>query len=416
MTTPVVAQANYTTGPTATFTKKAIRAGSTGLCALIVQNTGAATTVSVADSNGAYTQIAIGNPNTSFQRIVYLFERANLPAAAAGANTITATVTNANIDAMWAIELIGAAPIDVSSAGSGTTGTAISSGAISTAQDQEYALGIVWSEGQNFAPAAGWLVLDAENAAVANLVGQVVPVAATSVNASGTQTTSSDWVSLVVALESVPSQEQVFVQGGFSTPGTQSTVSKAFTFDVSVGDVLFATLNWTSAAAFTSITDTMGNEWLPAPGVTSGSGFNIASYYARAKQSGATTVSGNLATAGTATSLRIAQYSGVDSLDGAAGQVTTGSTPSSPAVTTRLPRELIVGTEFTSGVSTAPGTGFTTDVLDGQTDQTESKVVAAQGSYAATVSVDNPADTTAIQVAAFFASRDLQAINFGSPF
>jgi hypothetical protein len=414
VTTPAINQANFTAGPTATFTKRAIAAGSTGLCALIVQNTGAATTVAVSDSNGAYTQIAVGNPNTAFQRIVYLFERTNLAAAAAGANTITAVVTNGNIDAMWAIELVGAAPLDASNSGAAGSGTAVASGAVTTAEDQEFALGIVWSEGQNFAPDPGWLLFDTENAGVSSLVCQVVPTHGTSVNASGTQTASNDWVSLIVTLESIPSQAMVFVQGAFDTPGTQSTVSKAYPFAVSEGDILYATLNWSGAAAFSNIQDTMGNAWLPAPGVTSGSGFSIATYYARAKASGTTTVSGNLATAGNFTSLRIAQYSGVDSLDAATGQATTGSTPASPPVATRLKNELLVGTEFTSGVTTGVGAGFQTDVIDGQTDQIESRVVTAQGSYTATMPVDNPADTTVIQLAAFFASRDLQAIGFGA--
>ncbi len=182
----------------------------------------------------------------------------------------------------------------------------------------------------------------------------------------------------------------VQVNSGPSTIQSSNTsVSVAYTNAQTAGNLNLVAIGWgDNTSSITSVTDSKGNTYTKAVGPTSNTGLQQAIYYAKNIVVGSNTVTVKFNQAAAYPDVRILEYSGLDPsspLDVSAAATGNGTNASSGSATTNSANELIFGAGSTTGVAfTAPGSGFTTRVVNIYGNIAEDATVSSTGSYAAT--------------------------------
>lgn len=202
-----------------------------------------------------------------------------------------------------------------------------------------------------------------------------------------------------------------YVQGNSrNDSGTYTTVPVPFTGAQTAGNLNVVIVGYGGNATVASISDSRGNTYAQAVGPTS----VIAPahqyiYYAKnivAAAAGANTITINFSSTIDWPSIRIAEYSGMDTvspLDVAGGATGTGTEMSSGAVTTTLANDLLVGGNFSGTYTASAGAGFTQRIYTFGGEILEDRIVSSTGSYAATGTLDSSI-WWIMQVAAFKAA------------
>jgi hypothetical protein len=189
-----------------------------------------------------------------------------------------------------------------------------------------------------------------------------------------------------------------FVQYNTATPQTaQATVKVIYTAAQTLGNLNVVFVGWDDATAtVSSVTDTAGNTYSLAanPVVQSGNASQVV-YYAKnifGAAAGANTVTVTFSVAANYPDVRIAEYSGLDTvspLDVSAGaQATNTSTSNSGSVTTTSANDLLVGGNYVASETTQAGTNYTSRGINQDSDILEDRIVTATGSYNATATLD----------------------------
>jgi fibronectin type 3 domain-containing protein len=204
-----------------------------------------------------------------------------------------------------------------------------------------------------------------------------------------------------------------YVQGNYATPqSVLTTVTVTFTKAQKLGDLNVIAVGWNdSAVTVASVTDSSGNVYTVAVGPTVISGLESQSiYYAQniaAASANANTVTVTFAAAAAYPDIRIAEYSGlntVNPLNVTAASTGNSSTSSSGAVTTTYANDLLVGANLVQTATTGAGSGFTKRLLTSpDADILEDRTVTATGSYSATAPL-KPAGQWIMQMVAFRAA------------
>jgi fibronectin type 3 domain-containing protein len=188
-----------------------------------------------------------------------------------------------------------------------------------------------------------------------------------------------------------------FVQSAYATPQTpQGSVSVKFSAAQQSGDLNVVVVGWNdSTATVGTVTDSSGNAYRLAVGPTVQAGTATqAIYYAAnvvSATAGANTVQVSFTSAAIYADVRILEYSGIDPnnpLDVVASAAGTGTTSSTPAVTTTYANDLLVGANLVQALTLSPGAGYTTRMItapDG--DIVEDQIVTATGSYSASAAI-----------------------------
>lgn len=161
-----------------------------------------------------------------------------------------------------------------------------------------------------------------------------------------------------------------------------ATIAKAFTSDVTAGDMLIAAVGWHSDTQTCTITDSQGNSWtaIGSPASNANIAYRTQLFWARAGSTGACTVTATCSGSNADRYMVIAEYSGAlaagDPID-ASNQTTGNGADPSVSVTTVTADTLLVG--YCLGFqSVSAGAGFTARAdADGQL--LEDKAQAATG-------------------------------------
>ena len=203
-----------------------------------------------------------------------------------------------------------------------------------------------------------------------------------------------------------------FVQRNYATPqSAQTSVPVIFTAAQTAGNLNVVVVGWNdSTAAVNSVTDTKGNVYVLAVGPTAVAGkLSQSIYYAKniaAAAANANTVTVQFNVAAQFADIRVLEYSGLDlasPVDVVAAGTGTGTTSSTPAVTTTNANDLIFGASMVTSRNTGPGTGFTSRVITApDSDIAEDQIVTVVGSYSASAPMTS--GTWVMQMVAFKAA------------
>lgn len=183
-----------------------------------------------------------------------------------------------------------------------------------------------------------------------------------------------------------------FVQVNSSAPASASTLAASFSSAQTAGNLNVVFVAWSDATTtVTSVSDSKGNSYqLAASHASSSLGMTQSIYYASniaAASAGANTVTVTLSGSTSYPDLRIAEYSGVSTLDKTSSGEGTSTTANSGNATTTVANELLVGSNYTFGNTNGPGSGYTSRVITNNGDILEDGVVSSTGTYSATASV-----------------------------
>jgi chitodextrinase len=204
-----------------------------------------------------------------------------------------------------------------------------------------------------------------------------------------------------------------FIQGNYSTPQTSPTsVTVTYTAAQAAGDLNVVAVGWNnSSATVASVVDSKNNAYTLAVGPTVISGVASQSiYYAKniaSAAAGSNTVTVTFASAAAFPDIRILEYSGADlntPVDVTVASSGNSAAPSSGAVTTKNPNDLLFAANLVLTTTTGPGSGFTNRMItspDG--DIAEDRLTTAIGSYSATATI-SPAAQWIMQMVAFRAA------------
>ena len=188
-----------------------------------------------------------------------------------------------------------------------------------------------------------------------------------------------------------------FVQantGPTTIQGTNTSVAVNYVNPQTAGNLNIVAVGWAdNTSAISSVTDTNGNIYTRAVGPTANTGQQQSIYYGKNIVAGPNTVTVTFNAAAAVPDVRILEYNGLDTtnpLDVTAAAGGSGTNASSGAATTTSANELIFGSGTTSGTAfTAPGSGFTTRLIDIFGNMAEDEVVSSTSSYAATATNSN---------------------------
>jgi hypothetical protein len=189
-----------------------------------------------------------------------------------------------------------------------------------------------------------------------------------------------------------------FVQSNSATPQSpQTSVTVTYTAAQTLGNLNVVVVGWNnSTSTIGTVSDSKGNIYTVAanPVVQSGTA-SQAIYYAKnisAASAGANAVTVTFSPAAAFPDIRIAEYSGLDTvnpLDVSSGaQGTTTSTSNSGSVTTTSANDLLVGANLVQSTTLGAGTGYTSRVITGDGDILEDRIVTVTGGYNATAALD----------------------------
>src|SRR5882724_2541480 len=190
-----------------------------------------------------------------------------------------------------------------------------------------------------------------------------------------------------------------FVQSNSATPlsSSQSTVTVTFTAAQTLGNLNVVVVGWNdSTSTISGVTDSRGNSYaVAAAPVVQSATASQAIYYAKnilAAAAGANTVTVTFNVGARFPDIRIAEYTGLDTvnpLDVSVGaQNTTTSTSNSGSVTATSANDLLVGANLVQSTTTAAGTGYTNRTISQDGDILEDRIVTVTGSYNATATLD----------------------------
>jgi hypothetical protein len=190
-----------------------------------------------------------------------------------------------------------------------------------------------------------------------------------------------------------------FVQGATGPPSIQSSnssVAVAFPSVEGAGHLNVVAIGWgDTTSTITSVTDTQNNTYTLAVGPTiNGTTLSQAIYYAKNILGGSNTVTVKFSKAASYPDVRILEYSGADlnnPIDKTAAATGSSATPNSGSVTTTSSNELIFGAGTTAASFTAPGSGFTSRMINIYGNIAEDKAAPTAGSYNATASTGSAA-------------------------
>ncbi len=183
-----------------------------------------------------------------------------------------------------------------------------------------------------------------------------------------------------------------YVQGTSKVLTTSSSqVAATYSSSQNVGDLNVVVVGWADTTSqVQSVTDSHGNSYSVAVPLTSSSSVSQVIYYAKNIVGGANTVAVNFKQSASLPSVRILEYSGVDTtspLDVQASAQGSGGTADSGPATTRFANELIFGADTVSKNTLWPGAPFISRVLSTASDMAEDHIVNVVDSYNATTSV-----------------------------
>ncbi len=207
---------------------------------------------------------------------------------------------------------------------------------------------------------------------------------------------------LVLLLSAASGQAEAasiaFVQSNSATPQSpQTTVTVTYNAAQTLGNLNVVVVGWNdSTATVSSVTDSRGNAYaLAAAPVVQSATASQAIYYAKnisAAAAGANTITVTFSVAAAFPDIRIAEYTGLDTvspLDVSVGaQGTTTSTSNSGLVTTTSANDLLLGANLVQSTTMGAGTGYTSRVITGDGDILEDRIVTVTGSYNATAALD----------------------------
>ena len=193
-----------------------------------------------------------------------------------------------------------------------------------------------------------------------------------------------------------------------ATPQTASgSVAVTYPLAQTAGNLNVVVVGWNdTTSTVSSVSDSLGNNYVLAIGPTSGTGLRQSIYYAAGIKAGSNTVTVRFNQAATYVDVRALEYSGLDPanpLDVKAGAAGSGTTASSGAATTTSANDLIFGAGMTIARFTRGGIGICfADHNHPDADIAEDKTVSTTGSYSATA--PNSSGSWVMQMVAFRAS------------
>jgi chitodextrinase len=205
-------------------------------------------------------------------------------------------------------------------------------------------------------------------------------------NLSGYSNTASATTSAAASIS--------YVQGNYGVDDPATTIPITFSGTQAAGDLNVVIVAWADDTVhLSSVTDTKGNSYSLAVGPTASSGSTQSIYYAKnivAAAAGSNTVTVTFDGPAPSLDVRIAEYSGVDTvspLDKTSGSVGTSLTASTGPVTTVTANEVLVAGVYTWSAVSGPGSGYTQRIFTPWNDSLEDRIVTATGSYSATASL-----------------------------
>jgi hypothetical protein len=194
------------------------------------------------------------------------------------------------------------------------------------------------------------------------------------------------------ATPSLAAVSVTYVQSNYAVPqSTQSTVQVAFRSRQTAGDLNVIVVGWNDTnASVNSVTDSSGNVYTRAVGPTTAGGVLSQSIYCAKNIAAASsnTVTIVFSTGATSIDVRVLEYAGADPntpVDVTAAGTGNGGTSNSGTATTTNASDLIFGANIVTGMTSGPGSNFTTRILtspDG--DIAEDRSVTSTGRYSAT--------------------------------
>jgi hypothetical protein len=187
-----------------------------------------------------------------------------------------------------------------------------------------------------------------------------------------------------------------FVQTNSATPASAQTVTVPYTQAQTAGNLNVVVVGWNdSTSTISTVTDSLGNTYAVAAARIAQTGTaSQAIYYAKniaSAAAGTNTVTVTFNVTANAVDIRIAEYSGLDTvnpLDVSVGAQGNSATSNSGSVTTTSANDLLVGANLVQSVTTAAGAGYTSRIITVDCDILEDRVVSATGSYSATAALD----------------------------
>ncbi|HEV2117524.1 MAG TPA: hypothetical protein VGR48_15940 [Terriglobales bacterium] len=204
----------------------------------------------------------------------------------------------------------------------------------------------------------------------------------------------------VYGLNPPPASGIHFVQVGSAVFSSATpVVAASYPSAESGGDLNVVAVGWAdSSSTVQSVTDSQNNFYQLAGSLTQGNGLSQAIYYAKniAGGSNTVTVTFNDGISGAkAPDVRLLEYSGADRnnpLDVTAGAHGYGTFASSGSTTTNAPNELIFGADLVGGITSGPGSPFTSRIItEPNSDLAEDRMVNVVDSYSASalISLNN---------------------------
>jgi RHS repeat-associated protein len=375
---------------------------------------------SVTDSAGNSYTLAVGPLGVSNKQSQVIYYAKNIVASAANANVVTVLWTSiASAPDVRIAEYKGLDPssaLDVVAQQTGNSATA-NSGSVTTTNAKDLLVGagtvaqVLTGAGTGYTSRI--ITSDGDD-----LEDRTVTQTG-SYSATAPQSPADVWVMQMVAFKVASGATASFVQVNSATPVTsadptpQASLSIPFASSQSAGDLNVVVVDWgATTSSVSSVTDSAGNAYALAVGPTDYNGqFTQLIYYAKnivASSSNVVTVT--FSTAPISPDLRIVEYSGLDPttpLDVKVSHTGSSATPTTGAVTTTNPNDLLVAAATTQQPTTGPGTGFTQELMD-DGEIVEDKVVTSTGSYTATVQ-QSPSAPYVMQMVAFKVASNLCA-------
>jgi hypothetical protein len=218
---------------------------------------------------------------------------------------------------------------------------------------------------------------------------------------------------LVYGLNPPPPSGIAYVQGASKSLTTSSAqISDGYPTSQNAGDLNVVAVGWADTSSqIQSVTDSNGNSYSLAVPPQSSSSVTQAIYYASNIKGGVNTIFVNFNQSAALPSIRILEYSGVDTtnpLDVTASATGTSSSNAagiadSGSATTHFSNELIFGADTDSKQTLKPGDPFATRIFSTAADIAEDHIVNVPDTYGATVTV-TPGSDWVMQMATFKAS------------
>jgi hypothetical protein len=212
---------------------------------------------------------------------------------------------------------------------------------------------------------------------------------------------------------------QIVGNDGFAT----TSQSAAFASNVTEGDLLVVACQWENSGTqghIQSLTDTLGNVYIPCAGGITQTGTSLPTnlnnvfYWTVSQKSGANTVTMKMTETVSVPVIIAAEYRGANHFDVGNGTVNvTSTTPTSGPISTTFPIELLVATTFPSAGTFQAPTGWTQRIkTPNSASMWADQFETAKGTYSAVFgdfSGDDP-----VVIAGFYQARlPTDAIFFG---